>query len=254
MNLEFTVNNQILTRKDSEKIVNKNRNVYQCKFTFENNEWEPLHKFALFRDGWGNSEKVYLGKDSNILSCVIPSSILQGTYFKVSVYGGDLTATNSVTIHLTESDYSGRAHGGCDNRRKDIFVEIFDRLDNTIDSIAYSDNCIHLFNGDVLIESVYLPFASEASLEELMQEAMEEFQKNLPIASEEKPGLMSSEDKLKLNTIEPGANRTITDTELNSTSNNPISNSAVVEALGAKLDTDNLIDEVDNIIIQLIGE
>ena len=256
MNLEFTVNQQVLSRKDYAKIVNKNRNIYQCKFSFENSEWTTLHKFALFRDGWGNRETVYLGKDSDILTCIIPAKVLQGTYFKVSVYGGDLMTTNSVTIYLTDSDYSGKHHGGCDNHRKDIFVEIFDRLDSTIDSIAFSDNCLHLFNRDVLIESVYLPYASETSLEKLMQD-LEDFKENItdkvPTATDTSNGLMSSYDKMKLDLIEPGANRTIVDTDLDPDSNNPISNKVVTEALGTKIDDVNLVDKVDSLLLELIN-
>lgn len=47
-------------------------------------------------------------------------------------------------------------------------------------------------------------------------------------------GLMSKDDKIKLNGVAEGANKTVVDTTLNNTSVNPISNKAVTDALSEK--------------------
>lgn len=51
------------------------------------------------------------------------------------------------------------------------------------------------------------------------------------IASPSSAGLMSKEDKSKLNSIEEGANKTVIDSELSSTSTNPVQNKIIYEAL-----------------------
>ena len=85
--LEFEVHNQTLKRLDSQNVVNRNRNVYKCRFIFEeDSEWTNLNKFAIFTDGWGNSSTQHLGKNSDILTCLVPDQMLKGSYFKISIY------------------------------------------------------------------------------------------------------------------------------------------------------------------------
>ena len=50
-------------------------------------------------------------------------------------------------------------------------------------------------------------------------------------------GLMSKDDKTKLDGIDSGANKTIVDSELNSTSTNPVQNKVINDALNDKLST-----------------
>ncbi|WP_295219584.1 pyocin knob domain-containing protein, partial [Ruminococcus sp.] len=50
-------------------------------------------------------------------------------------------------------------------------------------------------------------------------------------------GLMSAADKTKLDSIEEGANKTVVDTALSSTSTNPVQNKAVATALNTKSST-----------------
>ena len=60
------------------------------------------------------------------------------------------------------------------------------------------------------------------------------------IATQSAPGLMSKDDKTKLDGIKAGANKTIVDTALNSTSTNPVQNKVIFTALNSKLDTSEL--------------
>ena len=55
------------------------------------------------------------------------------------------------------------------------------------------------------------------------------------VASTSDAGLMSSSDKTKLDGIATGANKTIVDSALSSTSTNPVQNKAIISALGKKL-------------------
>lgn len=274
--LEFEVNNQILSRIDSQKIINKSENIYKCRFTFEeDSEWSDANKFVIFKDGWGNSSTVHLGKKGNVLSCLIPDKVLRGSYFQVSVYAGDLVTTNTVSIALIQSGYGHKFghpphyghhhywHYPYDNPKPhlhhphhdgDIFTEIFDRLDNCIDSIVYDSNTLHLFSYDTLMESIYLPFIDEQEFENLVEDLVNTFVNNrLSPASSESDGFMSKEDKIKLDNIEDGANHIVVDTTLDVNSENAISNNAVTMALDGKEDSYNIVERMDELIVNLIN-
>ena len=62
---------------------------------------------------------------------------------------------------------------------------------------------------------------------------------NLGSATESEGGLMSSEDKAKLDGIESGANNIIIDSQLDINSTNPVQNKVITEALNNKADTDH---------------
>lgn len=247
MNLEFVINNQILKRIDSQDVVSKNHNIYKCRFIFEeDSDWDEVNKFVIFTDGWGSSTTVHLGKSSNILSCLVPDNVLKGSYFKISVYGGDLLTTNNVSVSLIESGYRKHKHGGCDKHHKDVFVEIFDRLDTAIDSAVYENHCIHLFSRDSLIESVYLPFIDETEIQTIVSTVVQEY------LDKHESRLLTPDDRVKLDSVEMGANRTIVDHNLNPYSSNPISNRAVADALDGKEDSYDYVERMDDLILQLI--
>lgn len=166
---EFTINNQILKRTDTTTIISKSKNIIKTLFTFNGNIWEDNNRFAIFTDSWDKKTTIHLGK-SSVCSCIVPSSCLEGTYFKISVYGGDLITTNDVTIPLNSSGYT-KHHHHCEHEHKDIFVDIFDRLDKNIDNIIFIDNCLQCYSNDELVDSVCLNgFVDETQLSELIQD------------------------------------------------------------------------------------
>lgn len=247
MDLEFVINNQILKRIDSQDVVSKNHSIYKCRFIFEeDSDWDDVNKFVIFTDGWGSSTTVHLGNSSNILTCLVPDNVLKGSYFKISVYGGDLLTTNNVSVLLIESGYMEHKDPGCNKHHKDVFVEIFDRLNSAIDSAFYEDHCIHLFSRDSLIESVYLPFIEETEIAEIVSTEIQNY------LDSHETGLLTPEDRTKLDSVEPGANRTITDDSLDPSSTNPISNRAVADALNGKEDSYDYVERMDDLILQLI--
>ena len=264
MSLEFEVNDQQLRRVDSTKIVGSNRNVYTCKFTFIDSAWDELHKFAIFTDGWGTTIKCHLGKDSNILTCLVPEEVLEGANFKVAVYGGDLLSTNNVTIPIIESGYKKhiRSKGACPGDKKDVFVEIFDSLDTKIDSIAFSNDYLHFLCNDKLVESVYLPYLTEDDVNNLIQVFATDFQNELANKADKDhahtkatttdDGFMSKEDKAKLDGIESEA-LTI-DTEIDPESSHAVANRVIAEALNGKKDNFDFVEEMDRVIQTLIDE
>lgn len=173
---EFTVNNQILKRTDTTTIISKAKNIIKTSFSFNGTIWADINKFAIFTDNWGAKTTIHLGK-SNICSSIIPTSCLDGTFFKISVYGGDLITTNDVTIPLNHSGYTKHHHSKCEHESKDIFVDIFDRLDAKIDNIIFIDNCLQLYSENELIDSVCLNgFVDETQLNELIQDFISKFE------------------------------------------------------------------------------
>lgn len=256
--LEFEIHNQTLVRIDSQDVINKNKNVYKCIFTFdEDSEWINLNKFVLFTDGWGNSKTQHLGNNSNCLSCLVPDKMLSGSYFKISVYAGDLITTNNVSVNLIQSGYNRHNHNTCEcdchrHTNKDIFVEIFDRLDNTVDSIVYDNKTLHLFCRDTLLESIYIPLLEENEIRDLVTNLTKDFINNIPIANADGDGLLSSEDKVKLDSIESGANKTIIDSELDENSDNPVSNKVITSMMNNhNTDITDLQERQDNTSIKL---
>lgn len=170
---EFTANNQILKRTDTTTIISKAKNIIKTSFSFNGDIWDNINKFAIFTDSWGHKTTIHLGK-SIICSCIIPASCLDGSHFKVCVYGGDLVTTNDVTIPLSSTGYSKHHHHHEDCKPyvgKDIFVDIFDRLDTKIEDIIFQDNCLQLYANGELIDSVCLNgLVDDAHLNELIQE------------------------------------------------------------------------------------
>ena len=170
--LQFETENQLLRRKDDEIIVNKAKNIIKASFTINGDVWNGVEKFAIFRDAFDNETTTYLGKES-VCSCVVPASCLKTSFFKVTIYGGDLITTNSITIPLRDSGYHRKHHHGCGE--KDIFVEIFEKIDSKIDDIVCADHCLHIFSDGRLIDSVCLPFVNEAQAIDIANERIQEF-------------------------------------------------------------------------------
>lgn len=169
--IELEVNNQLLTRVDNETILSKSKNIQKTLFRFKNPEfYQNENIFAIFTDSWGEKTTIHLGKNATELSSIIPSRVLKGTYFKVSLYAGDLVTTNNVTIPLIESGYNGNHRSSC-SHKKDIFVQIFDKIDSKIDNISFTGRCLELYSESELLDSVCLNgLVDETQLNELMQE------------------------------------------------------------------------------------
>ena len=68
------------------------------------------------------------------------------------------------------------------------------------------------------------------------------------VATAKADGLMSASDKSKLGGIESGANKTIVDTSLSSTSTNPVQNKAVKAAIDAKADKTAVDNKADTTV------
>lgn len=102
--MKFKIKKQEIERIDDEKIASFARNYVYATFHFDE-FWKDLRKFALFVTP---DEKKYIvdlgyGKE---LTCIVPSEVLQGTFFKVSCFGDDLITTMQEKILIYPSGYS----------------------------------------------------------------------------------------------------------------------------------------------------
>lgn len=107
--IQLKAENQRLKRTDKEPIVEYSKNIIKAKFTIEGDIWKDVDKFAIFTDAFDNKTTMHLGSESNC-NCIVPSSCLKTSFFKITVYGGDLILTNAITIPLVESEYSRKHH------------------------------------------------------------------------------------------------------------------------------------------------
>ena len=70
-------------------------------------------------------------------------------------------------------------------------------------------------------------------------------------ASTSAAGLMSKNDKSKLDGIEAQANKTVVDSALSGTSTNPVQNSVVKSGLDLKLDSSDFLETLNNAILEM---
>lgn len=184
--------------------MNKNYNLYNCVFTFEvDSDWIDLEKFVIFRDDWRNPYVVHLKGEGNVLSCLVPDCVLDGDNFKVSVFAGDLLSTNNVTIRLLESGYTDGFYQNCKEKQKDIFVEIFDELDGKVDDVIYDNDkkCFRFYSKGELLKSLLVPVITEEEAETICTNVLNNWIYEVPTATESSDGLLSYEDKIKLDLI-----------------------------------------------------
>lgn len=167
MDLNFEINNQIITRIDKNILVNKSKNYVFCYFTFKTDDWLDKEKFVIFKDSWGNAYECYIG-NMEYCRCVVPSDALKGTNFSVSVFGGDRITTNELTILLIPSGYTTRIVPSSGAADKDVFVQIFDELSNKIDNIVYEDGYLRCYAGENIITELMLLIDVEDQIRELM--------------------------------------------------------------------------------------
>lgn len=103
MNLVFLIRKQKIKRIGSDEIAGFARNHIYATFDFDE-LWEDLEKYAIFVSADKSRSVVRLGYGKE-LSCIVPKQVLEGTYFKVSVFGGDLLTSTQSTILLSSSGY-----------------------------------------------------------------------------------------------------------------------------------------------------
>ena len=99
MDLTFKVENQIISRTDSNRVVRDSQNYLNAVFSFTD-DWSGTIT-AVFRSASGTYNVIL--EDNQ---CLVPWEVLVDDYFRVSVFCGDIITANIVTIRTIESGYA----------------------------------------------------------------------------------------------------------------------------------------------------
>lgn len=154
IDLNFTINSQNFLRRTDTNVIIAKSSQYLCHFTFENEEWTDIEKFVEFTI---NKKKTYVGALGKGLECesVIPSAAFDSCVIKISVYGGELSATNQVPLIIIPSGYTSTI----DNAESteigftDAFVDAYNRIADNFDNAFIRDNhIVFLANGKEVLE------------------------------------------------------------------------------------------------------
>lgn len=101
--LQFNVNNQIITRQDEFKPVAKSQNYLYAHFDFLTDEWTNLTKTAIFKYNDTNIEMLLDENDD----CLVPWEAIENEgIIYVSVFAGSLITVNQSLVHIYKTGYS----------------------------------------------------------------------------------------------------------------------------------------------------
>ena len=99
MTLDFEVKNQIISRKDKNRVVADSQNYLYAHFTFSE-DWNGTVKTAVFKSEEHGTYNVILEDDK----CLVPAEVLKsGCTMFISVFGGSLITANKCYINVEES-------------------------------------------------------------------------------------------------------------------------------------------------------
>ena len=137
MQIDFEINNQILTRTDENiLLVNKSRNYIQCNFSFKTSDWSNINKFVIFKNEEGKAYEYWLGTSCDC-SCMIPSPVLTGDFFLITVHGGDRITTDEKRVVLINSGYTTDI-SSISTDDKDIFIQVLEMIEGKADKADLS--------------------------------------------------------------------------------------------------------------------
>lgn len=130
LELKFKIENQKLTFQDKKFIVDKSNNYLKLFFEFATEDWNDLFKFAILKN---SKRKAFQFRITNDDGIIVPSEVLIGKYFLISIYGADIETnritTNEIRINLKQSGYTANISQIHDTGR-DIYVEMAELIDN----------------------------------------------------------------------------------------------------------------------------
>ena len=124
MQLDFKVNEQIITHENPEKkVVADSIKYLTCKFTFSE-EWNGITKTAIFISASGDVYNVILDKNE---TCNVPYEVIKYPHFIISIFGGDRITANKFVIDVAKSGY---CKGETPKEpTPDVYAQILSKLD-----------------------------------------------------------------------------------------------------------------------------
>lgn len=96
--ISFNVNNQIIKRTDTNRVVSDSRNYLYAAFTFSE-EWHGV-KTAIFKNGDVVKHAILENNE-----CKVPWEVIKSGKLTVSVFGGDLITADEETVYILQSGY-----------------------------------------------------------------------------------------------------------------------------------------------------
>lgn len=136
--MRFKIRKQEICRIDDDKIASFSRNHIYAIFDFDKS-WKDLRKFALFVTPDDEKYIVDLQYGQEI-GCIVPSEVLEGSFFKVSCFADDLLTTCQETVLVYPSGYSSE-------------IDEFDLDDDNV-SVTNDNSEIHKIRYD---EACFIP-------------------------------------------------------------------------------------------------
>ena len=165
MILEFKVSNEILKKTETPAVVDQNTNYYKCKLFMDKNVWQESLISATFMNDLGYIETVQLGEYNELLSCLIPSRIVQGGYFSLYISNDNNYKTNTISVALT--NHYKKAEPKCN-----VISEIFEQINTKIDDLVYDNYQIKCYSNGELIDVIYLGNVDENMVKDWIYEEM----------------------------------------------------------------------------------
>ena len=171
MILSFRIQGKMLTKINYQE-ASKTPNIYKCKFYFDEKTWKGQEIFVVFKNNYGYSTIVPLGKYSESLSCTLPGRMLTDKYFKMFIYAKDSFQTNSISVILSEQ---------CKTKIKkaNTLSDILKEVEKKIDNVYFDENQLKFFANGELIDTVYIDNVDEVLIDERVQESLSSFKENI---------------------------------------------------------------------------
>lgn len=157
MILKFNVSNEILKKRETPTVVDQNTNYYKCRFFMDEQIWHGSLISATFMNDLGYTESVQLGEYSKLLSCLVPSRLIQGGYFSLYISDDNNRKTNTISVTLT--NHYEKAQPKCN-----IISEIFEHIDTKIDDLVYENQQIKCYSNGNLVDVIYIGNADEEAV------------------------------------------------------------------------------------------
>lgn len=171
MILSFRIQGKVLTKINYQDAT-KTPNIYKCKFYFDEKTWKDQEIFVVFKNNFGYSTIVPLGKYTESLSCTLPARMLTNKYFKMFIYAKDSFQTNSISVILSEQ---------CKTKTKkaNTLSDILKEMEKKIDNVYFDENQLKFFANDKLIDTIYIDNVDEVLVDERVQESLSSFKEDI---------------------------------------------------------------------------
>ena len=172
MLFEFKIYDREIIKINKAYITNIDK-YNKCKFYFDKDTWENKELFVTFINKDGYSQTVILGKWADVLSCNVPSGMMENESFKIFAYAKDLFKTNTLKVNTRK--------GNCQvkQKRKKATDYLLEKLDTKIDNITFEDNQLKCYSDGRLVDTIYIDNVDEVVVRDIVDNHLEEVKAQL---------------------------------------------------------------------------